>query len=200
MLKYNLPLIFTIPTISLEDAKPYLTFSAIFRTLSTIQTHNLHQNTTGGTKQNKMAAASTDASHALVPPTAADIEDNDVDEEDDDDETVVGTCLHCNSPPPPRSARGGGACTFTGGSSPCPASNPSAVVTSVPSHSDGETRVQVSCDDCRSFICDGAYSFGTNYLYGPRLVSLTVYSCLPTHPSSSFRMSLVPRVSGKPRN
>jgi hypothetical protein len=59
----------------------------------------------------------------------------------------VGTCLHCNCPPPPRSERTGS--TFS--CSPCPASDPNAA-----SGGGGEgTRVQVSCDDCRSFICDG---------------------------------------------
>ncbi len=51
---------------------------------------------------------------------------------DDDDDTVVGNCLHCNAPPPPRSSED---------------SDPDSAAA---------TRVQVSCDDCRSFICDGA--------------------------------------------
>ena len=54
-----------------------------------------------------------------------------MDDHDEDDDTVIGNCLHCNAPPPPRSSED-----------------------SVP---DSATRVQVSCDDCRSFICDGAY-------------------------------------------
>lgn len=53
------------------------------------------------------------------------------DHEDDDDDTVVGNCLHCNAPPPPRSSE----------------DDPDSAAA---------TRVQVSCDDCRSFICDGA--------------------------------------------
>ena len=61
-------------------------------------------------------------------------EDNIMDDDhDDDDDTVVGNCLHCNAPPPPRSSED---------------SDPDSAAA---------TRVQVSCDDCRSFICDGAY-------------------------------------------
>jgi hypothetical protein len=85
------------------------------------------------------------------------------DDEDDDDDTVVGTCLHCNAPPPPRSSSlgsrssanpggggGGGPCSFASNSvlPPPPAICPPAAA-----------RVQVSCDDCRSFICDGGYFF-----------------------------------------
>ena len=55
-----------------------------------------------------------------------------MDDHDEDDDTVIGNCLHCNAPPPPRSSED-----------------------SVPDSA--ATRVQVSCDDCRSFICDGAY-------------------------------------------
>lgn len=73
--------------------------------------------------------------------------ESDASDDDDDEDTVVGTCLHCNCPPPPRSERTGS--TFS--CSPCPASDPNAA-----SGGGGEgTRVQVSCDDCRSFICDG---------------------------------------------
>ena len=53
------------------------------------------------------------------------------DHDDEDDDTVVGNCLHCNAPPPPRSSED---------------SDPDSAAA---------TRVQVSCDDCRSFICDG---------------------------------------------
>ncbi|KAK1741881.1 hypothetical protein QTG54_007454, partial [Skeletonema marinoi] len=55
------------------------------------------------------------------------------DHDDDDDDTVVGNCLHCNAPPPPRSSED---------------SDPDSAAA---------TRVQVSCDDCRSFICDGCH-------------------------------------------
>jgi hypothetical protein len=87
--------------------------------------------------------------------------------DDDDDDTVVGTCLHCNAPPPPRSvsSRGSrsssanpggggmvGTCTLA-----TTKSNTDNILT-VSSRSGTiapANRVQVSCDDCRSFICDG---------------------------------------------
>ena len=71
---------------------------------------------------------------------------------DDDDETVVGSCLHCNSPPPPRTSsrsmvRSTEICT------PCNPSDKSA--SRLSTNLSPADRVQVSCDDCRSWICDG---------------------------------------------
>lgn len=88
--------------------------------------------------------------------------------DDDDDDTVVGTCLHCNAPPPPRlvSSRGsrsssanpgGGGMVGTCTSLATTKSNTDNILT-VSSRSGTmlpANRVQVSCDDCRSFICDG---------------------------------------------
>ncbi|KAL3795059.1 hypothetical protein HJC23_006380 [Cyclotella cryptica] len=95
------------------------------------------------------------AANKPIDPPAKDFEDDDADEDDDDD-TVVGTCLHCNCPPPPRSARGSSG-PFSGGCLPCPASDPCAAAASTVSSPANATRVQVSCDDCRSFICDGCH-------------------------------------------
>ncbi|KAL9186934.1 hypothetical protein ACHAXT_010654 [Thalassiosira profunda] len=80
--------------------------------------------------------------------------------DDDDDDTVVGTCLHCNAPPPPR---GGGGSSYAGGGGgggggPCSAGSTLATTASATSTTpSAATRVQVSCDDCRSFICDGCH-------------------------------------------
>lgn len=72
---------------------------------------------------------------------------------DDDEDTVVGNCLHCNAPPPPRSKSRGGSTSYSN-SQPCPSTS-TAIVSSTGTTPPACTRVQVSCDDCRSFICDG---------------------------------------------
>ncbi|KAL7547296.1 hypothetical protein ACHAWF_016647 [Thalassiosira exigua] len=78
--------------------------------------------------------------------------------EDDDDDTVVGTCLHCSAPPPPRcSSRGGGSGGGAFSSSGLPCSANSITATSAATSPSAATRVQVSCDDCRSFICDACH-------------------------------------------
>ena len=90
----------------------------------------------------------------IDPPAKPYEEDSD---EEDDDDTVVGTCLHCNCPPPPRSERG---CSTSFSSTPCPASDPCGAEKSGNAgggNNNDATRVQVSCDDCRSFICDGEF-------------------------------------------
>ena len=90
-------------------------------------------------------------------------EDSYEESDEEDEDTVVGNCLHCNRPPPPRSERGSGG-TFT--CTPCPASDPNgggsgALVRGGSSNNNNNggaaNRVQVSCDDCRSFICDGEF-------------------------------------------
>ena len=101
--------------------------------------------------------------------SARDIDlDDSMEDEDDDDDTVVGTCLHCSAPPPPRSSSrvsgsssnpcgtgsGGG-----GGGKPCSSASTAAMTSFAASCPPPATRVQVSCDDCRSFICDGASKY-----------------------------------------
>ena len=104
-----------------------------------------------------------------TPPIPTYESDDDEDDDDDDEDTVIGTCLHCNAPPPPRSERGHtGSASFT--CTPCPASDPKgaadvmserAAAAAVEGDSEGMmNRVQVSCDDCRSFICDGETYLG----------------------------------------
>jgi hypothetical protein len=78
------------------------------------------------------------------------MDDHDDDDDDDDDDTVVGNCLHCNAPPPPRSSEDSDLDSAA-----------------------AATRVQVSCDDCRSFICDGAY-----LLFQSAVSSLCRTSCV----------------------
>lgn len=89
--------------------------------------------------------------------------------DDDDDDTVVGTCLHCNAPPPPRSVSsrgsrsssanpGGGGMVGTCTSLATTTKSNTDNILTVSSRSGTmppANRVQVSCDDCRSFICDG---------------------------------------------
>ncbi len=100
--------------------------------------------------------------------SARDIDlDDSMEDEDDDDDTVVGTCLHCSAPPPPRSSSrvsgsssnpcgtGGGG----GGGKPCSSASTAAMTSFAASCPPPATRVQVSCDDCRSFICDGASKY-----------------------------------------
>ena len=100
-----------------------------------------------------------------IPPCLKAMDDID----DDDDDTVVGTCLHCNAPPPPRSVSsrgsrsssanpGGGGMVGTCTSLATTTKSNTDNVLTVSSRSGTmppANRVQVSCDDCRSFICDG---------------------------------------------
>ncbi len=87
------------------------------------------------------------------------IDDDDLDDEEDDD-TVVGNCLHCNSPPPSKNSTGNNVSAVVGNSGPCPYSNHGAAMSVASASSSvavGGGRVQVSCDDCRSFICDACH-------------------------------------------
>lgn len=106
-------------------------------------------------------------------PAARDVDpDDSMEDEDEDDDTVVGTCLHCSAPPPPRSSsRVSGSssnpCVTSTSSSGRPCSNASttAMTSFTASCPPPATRVQVSCDDCRSFICDGASILTIYYTY-----------------------------------
>ncbi|KAL7441925.1 hypothetical protein ACHAXH_008308 [Discostella pseudostelligera] len=98
------------------------------------------------------------------PAAARDIDlDDSMEDEDEDDDTVVGTCLHCSAPPPPRSSsRVSGSssnpCGSGSGGRPCSNASTAAMTSSfAASCPPPATRVQVSCDDCRSFICDGCH-------------------------------------------
>ncbi len=62
---------------------------------------------------------------------------DDGDYDDDEEDHVVGVCLHCGLPPPPAN---GETCTIIG-----PNDTPTA------------PGVQVSCDDCSSFICSACH-------------------------------------------
>lgn len=132
----------------------------------------------------------------------------DEDDDDDDDDTVVGTCLHCNAPPPPRSSSlgsrssanpggggGGGPCSFATNSvlPPPPAICPPAICPPA------AARVQVSCDDCRSFICDGeSFFFSNSFRYLAFLAVSYLSSTRLFIPRLNVsRMSLVPRVPSK---
>jgi len=58
------------------------------------------------------------------------------DDYDEDDDPVIGNCLHCNLPPPPSSSSS--------------KTNNTSNVPTAPG-------IQVSCDDCHSFICSACH-------------------------------------------
>lgn len=122
--------------------------------------------------------------------------------------------------PPPRSSSrvsgsGSHLCGAVSGGRPCSSVSTSAMTSFAASCPPPATRVQVSCDDCRSFICDGAFICSHRSVislcslwvfYFPCAHSMTkvleysklIFSRSEKLPPPINRMSLVPRVPGKP--